>query len=75
MSSSSITLFFAQATNAAAGAASTPGATDATAPQGPPCDIHLLFVGMIYFGLLRPQSQAKKKAEETSRPPRPATRS
>ncbi|HEV3270608.1 MAG TPA: preprotein translocase subunit YajC [Candidatus Methylacidiphilales bacterium] len=71
MSSSPIALFFAQVTNAA-GTSATPAAaasaagTDATAQQGPPLWIYLpLFVLMIYFGLIRPQAQAKKKAEET----------
>jgi preprotein translocase subunit YajC len=72
MSSSPLAPFFtqvfAQVTNAAAGAASAASAagTDASASQGPPLWIYLpLFALMIYFGLLRPQAQAKKKAEET----------
>jgi preprotein translocase subunit YajC len=64
MSSSPFALFFAQATNAAAGATGT----DAAAPQGPPgwsAFIYvLLFVAMIYFALIRPQTQAKKQQEE-----------
>jgi len=69
MSSSSITLFFAQVSNAAAGAATTAGASDTTAQQAPPAwspfIYILLFVAMIYFALIRPQMQAKKKVEET----------
>ncbi|HUB67430.1 MAG TPA: preprotein translocase subunit YajC [Candidatus Methylacidiphilales bacterium] len=55
--------YFAQATNAPA-----PGA-DASSPQGPPVwttfVYFLLIVAMVYFAFLRPQSQAKKKQEET----------
>jgi preprotein translocase subunit YajC len=69
MSSSSLSLFFAQATNAAASAAGTAGTSDAAAPQAPPAWTPflyiILFVAMIYFALIRPQTQAKKKAEET----------
>jgi preprotein translocase subunit YajC len=70
MSSSSLALFFAQVTNAAAGAAGTASTgTDAATPQTPPAwqpfIYVLLFGAMIYFALLRPQMQAKKKAEET----------
>ncbi|MCE0523120.1 MAG: preprotein translocase subunit YajC [Methylacidiphilales bacterium] len=64
MSSSPLALLFAQATNTAA------GATDATAAaQGPPTwtpFLYMIVIGaMIYFALLRPQMQAKKKQEET----------
>ena len=56
---------FAQATNAA----STAAGTDASSSQGPPFGTTLLyiplFLAMIYFVLIRPQSQAKKKQEET----------
>jgi len=66
MSSSSLTFIFAQVTNAAV---STTGTSDATAPQAPPGYTPLLyiilFVAMIYFALIRPQQQAKKKQEET----------
>ena len=69
MSSPLFASIFAQATNAAATAATAAGATDTTPQQGPPAWTTLiyipLFVGMIYFALLRPQMQAKKKAEET----------
>jgi preprotein translocase subunit YajC len=69
MSSSSIALFFAQVSNAAAGAAGTAGTSDTTAQQAPPAwspfIYILLFAGMIYFALIRPQMQAKKKTEET----------
>jgi preprotein translocase subunit YajC len=71
MSSSSLAPFFtqvfAQATNAAVSAGST--GTDAATPQAPPAWTNFLyiplFLAMIYFALLRPQMQAKKKAEET----------
>jgi preprotein translocase subunit YajC len=65
MSSSPLAVFFAQvATNAAS------GATDATAaPQSPPAFTPFLYIVlfglMIYFALIRPQMQAKKKVEET----------
>jgi preprotein translocase subunit YajC len=67
MSSSPLTVFFAQVTNAAgSSAASTTSTPDAAAPQGPPLWIYVpLFAAMIYFALIRPQQQAKKKAEET----------
>lgn len=64
MSSSSFALIFAQATNAAAGAAGT----DTTAPTPPwwtNLFIPMLLVAMVYFALIRPQAQAKKKADET----------
>jgi preprotein translocase subunit YajC len=67
MSSSSIALIFAQTTNAATGAAAT--GADAAAQQGPPAWTNIIFFGlilaMVYFALIRPQAQAKKKAEET----------
>ena len=66
MSPSSFAFIFAQATNAAASAT---GAPDTTTQQAPPAwtsFIYIpLFVAMIYFALLRPQMQAKKKQEET----------
>jgi preprotein translocase subunit YajC len=71
MSSSPFALFFAQATNAAvsvAGTASAAAGADTTSQAPPawqPFIYVLLFGGMIYFALLRPQMQAKKKAEET----------
>jgi preprotein translocase subunit YajC len=66
MSSSPLVLFFAQVTNAVAdAAAATPGAT----PPAPPWWTNLFFpvliMAMVYFALIRPQTQAKKKAEET----------
>ncbi len=65
-----VTTIFAQATNAAAAATGT--LTDASAPQAqqPPWLSPLMimaFVGMIYFLMIRPQTQAKKKAEEITR--------
>src|ERR1700735_4802834 len=70
MSSSPLALFFAQVTNAAAGAATagTASTPDAAASQAPPAWTPLiyiiLFVAMIYFALLRPQMQAKKQQQE-----------
>ena len=67
---SPLAVFFAQVSNAAAGAASAAGA-DATAPAPPTPPwwtnffIPALIMAMVYFALLRPQMQAKKKAEET----------
>jgi preprotein translocase subunit YajC len=62
---------FAQATNAATTATGTAaGDATAAAPQQPVWMNFFfiaLFIGMIYFALIRPQSQAKKKAEETVR--------
>jgi len=66
MSSSSFAFFFAQATNAASSAAGTSADTTSQAPPAwQPFIYVILFGGMIYFALLRPQMQAKKKAEET----------
>jgi preprotein translocase subunit YajC len=66
-----ITTIFAQATNAASAVATGTLTGDATAqPQQPPWMTPLMigvFVAMVYFALIRPQSQAKKKAEETMR--------
>jgi preprotein translocase subunit YajC len=68
ISSSLLAVFFAQVTNVAASAATAAGAPDAAAPQSPPAWTPvlyiILFVGMIYFALLRPQMQAKKQQEE-----------
>ena len=62
MSSSSFAIIFAQVTNAAAG-------TDAATPPAPPVWTNFIFfaliLGMVYFALIRPQVQAKKKVEET----------
>jgi len=59
---------FAQATNAAA-AAATGIATDGSAPASPPVWTNFLYIAlfgaMIYFALIRPQQQSKKKTEET----------
>ena len=67
MSSSPFALIFAQATNDAAAAAA--GATGADAAATPPWWTSFLFpvliMAMVYFALIRPQMQAKKKAEET----------
>ena len=73
MSSSPLVPFFthvfAQAAAGATSTAGTAGIPDAAAPQAPPAWTPflyiILFVAMIYFALLRPQQQAKKKAEET----------
>ena len=69
MSSSPFALIFAQATNDAAAAAAGSTSTDAAAT--PPWWTSFLFpvliMAMVYFALIRPQSQAKKKAEETTR--------
>jgi preprotein translocase subunit YajC len=66
MSSSSFALFFAQVSNAAAGASGTDAST--AAQQGPPGWSPFLyiplFLAMIYFALIRPQTQAKKQQEE-----------
>ena len=59
-----IASIFAQATTVA----STTAGTDAPTPQGPPLGTTFLyiplFLAMIYFVLIRPQSQAKKKQVE-----------
>jgi len=74
--SASFALFFAQATNAvsdavsAAGTAATP-APDAATPATPERPIWSMFLiygllaAMFYFAFIRPQTQAKKKQEET----------
>jgi len=69
MSSSSFATIFAQVTNAATDAATAAGAgTDAT-QQGPPAWTNLIFfaliLAMVYFLMIRPQVQQKKKTEET----------
>jgi len=65
-----VTTLFAQATNTAA-AVSTGTSTDAAAGQSAPwwtaLYMPVLVLLMAYFGLIRPQVQAKKKAEETVR--------
>ena len=66
MSSSSFAVFFAQLTNAAADAAgATPGATAPAPPWWTNLFFPVLIMAMVYFALIRPQTQAKKKAEET----------
>ena len=58
---------FAQATTVASGA---PAADSSTAPAAPTAPWYMslympiLLVAMVYFALIRPQQQAKKKAEE-----------
>jgi len=70
MSSSPFALIFAQATNAAAAAASTDVAGATPAPT-PPWWTNLFFpvliMAMVYFALIRPQTQAKKQQEEKIR--------
>jgi preprotein translocase subunit YajC len=63
----SIAIFFAQAVTNAAGAAGTPdAATQAPAqPWWVTFAIYGLLLVMLYFALIRPQSLAKKKQEET----------
>ena len=55
---------FAQATNTA----STTAGTDASSQQGAPGSLYFLYIPLfmatIYFAMIRPQSQAKKKQEE-----------
>jgi preprotein translocase subunit YajC len=72
MSSSSFAFIFAQAASAASTtnvAAGAPVTSDAATSQGPPAWTNFLIFGlllaMVYFGLLRPQVQAKKKQEDT----------
>jgi preprotein translocase subunit YajC len=67
MSSFPIALIFAQATNAAASAAA--GTDTTVTPPAQPWWTTLFFpaiiMAMVYFALIRPQTLAKKKAEET----------
>ena len=72
MSSSPLALLFAQVSNAAASAAgtdaaagTTPGAAAPTPPWWTNLFFPVLIMAMVYFALIRPQVQAKKKAEET----------
>ena len=66
MSSSPLALFFAQATNAVSDAtATTPGATAPAPPWWTNLFFPVLIMAMVYFALIRPQQQAKKKVEET----------
>jgi preprotein translocase subunit YajC len=69
MSSSPFALFLAQVTNAASDAAAagaTPGApTPPPAPWWTNLFLPALIMAMVYFALIRPQTLAKKKAEET----------
>jgi preprotein translocase subunit YajC len=68
---SSFAFIFAQASTAAAGDAGTPAGSAAVDPsqQGPPAMLNFfifaLLLGMVYFALIRPQSVAKKKQEDT----------
>ena len=67
MSSSSFATFFAQVTNAASGAAA--GTADPAAQQGAPAwttFVYMILIGgVVYFALIRPQTMAKKKQEDT----------
>ena len=67
MSSSSFALIFAQASNAVSDAAAgaTPGVPAPTPPWWTNLFFPVLIMAMVYFALIRPQTQAKKKAEET----------
>ena len=64
--SDSVAIFFAQVTNAA-----TTAGTDASTQQPPPQPMWVMFAiygllaVMLYFALIRPQTLAKKKQEET----------
>jgi preprotein translocase subunit YajC len=59
-----IASFFAQATNAAA--ATTPDAAASSGSSGLGTFLFLpVMLGLVYFMILRPQSQAKKKQEES----------
>jgi len=66
MSSSSFATIFAQVTNAASAGAT---GADSAAQQGPPAWTNfiylILFVGVVYFLMIRPQMQATKKKDET----------
>jgi preprotein translocase subunit YajC len=66
-----VTTIFAQATNAASTAATGTLTGDATAqPQQPAWMTFfpfILILATVYFALIRPQQQAKKKADETVR--------
>jgi preprotein translocase subunit YajC len=62
--SATIASFFAQATNAAA--ATTPDAAASSSSSGLGTFLFLpVMLGLVYFMILRPQSQAKKKQEES----------
>jgi preprotein translocase subunit YajC len=76
MSSSPIAFIFAQAAAPVAAPVATTTSTTGTAtpdtvspnaapPTGLPFLYILLFIGAMYFALIRPQTQAKKKQEET----------
>jgi preprotein translocase subunit YajC len=67
MSSSLFAYVFAQVTNAASGAAASSAAAPdpSTAPSFTPILYMVVIVAMVYFAMIRPQTQAKKKQEET----------
>jgi preprotein translocase subunit YajC len=73
MLSSSFATIFAQVTNAAAdvaattsaGATTDPNAATSTAPWWSSYFFFPLIIAMVYFAMIRPQQQAKKKADET----------
>ena len=72
MSSSSFAVIFAQVTNAASGAATdaagtTPGVASPQAPWWTNLFFPVLIMAMVYFALIRPQTQAKKQQEEKIR--------
>jgi preprotein translocase subunit YajC len=63
--SSLVATIFAQATNAAPGADGAGATASPAAPWYMSLYMPVLLVAMVYFALIRPQQQAKKKAEET----------
>jgi preprotein translocase subunit YajC len=65
-----VTTIFAQATNAATAATGTLTSDTSAQPQQPPWMTFfpfILILATVYFALIRPQQQAKKKADETTR--------
>ena len=69
MSPPSFALIFAQATNAASGAATdaagaAPGTASPQAPWWTSLFFPVLIMAMVYFALIRPQTMAKKQQEE-----------
>jgi preprotein translocase subunit YajC len=67
MSSSSFAIIFAQVSNAASATAATTSdaSTQATQPWWTSLMFPILIMAMVYFALIRPQMQAKKKQDET----------